>query len=248
MAFTLPGISGKPIAARNYTSRMRRMPRLIAWYSMVQRAQLLDPALFIPRAGVGAMTLSGTARYQSEQGELVAHFPSGTSDHWLTPNMQMPTTRTISVVCAFNSAEGFTEPLGLVFSTGDRLWIKPTHGGNSGIEYLSGAGGATGLNIAGAATTNNAPHYVIVSFNTATGEVHYQVDGGATLVGSLPAMVEGIQAAVSVGMLVGVGRVPQPFVGRIMEAAWFRGNLLTDTSNDNLDNVVEYMAAAWGIV
>lgn len=248
MPFNLPGVSGQPIAANYFTGKLRRMSGLIAWYTMVQRAQLLDPALFVPRGGAGLMTLVGAARYQDERGEQVSYFPSGGSDRWETPLIQMPSSRTFTLVCAFNASEGFTEPLGLSFSNGAAIWIKPNHGNNTGIEFLSSTGGTQGTSFAGVSASNNTPNYVIADINTSTGVINYKLNSGSVQTATNTAISSDIANATDVGLLVGVGRGPQPFVGRIMEAAWFRGSMIATPGDARLTSIAEYMSRTWGIV
>lgn len=242
MALVVPGIEGKPIAARDFTRRIRGLPGLIGWYSLCEEAQMPGVPVMVPRAGAANLEARGTIRYAAEGRHQFAQFTGDTS-FWQTPALPAPAPMVISVVSAFTAAEGFTEPWSLVFSNGDRLWLKPNHNaGGTGIEYFP-ATGSGGSQQVGQPLALNTPVYNITVIDVLSGRVRSQSLGGQTFTAST-ALLTNLAAVTTAQLVIGMGRTVQPFVGRIMEAAWFAGDILDH--DPTLAVITEYMAATYG--
>ena len=247
MAFTIPGVIGNPIVANDYTQRIRQSPGLIGWYTAVQRAQLNGPTtLLVPRAGAALLEIVGTSRWAAQGGEQVSNFIEGSVDYWRSPVLTMPGSNQLSIVCAMNPATTFVEPWGLLFSGGARLWLKPAHGANNnGLDYLpAGSGATTAISTGANAIPAGSPGFVTVSIDFNTGTVRYQ-SNSETIYTVTHAGLTDIAGSATVQAFVGMGRTVQPFVGKIMEWAWFSRPIFNDTATLNL--IDEYMATVWSI-
>lgn len=252
MAFTVPGIQGKPIAANDFTRRFRGNPNILSWLTLQRNATFDDESGYlrmIPRKGAhlarnsnpagatwdGSDQIDGLEFFVKEPGsapwELTAPFPNDGDGYGIT--------------LVFRATAGYTEPGTLRFSDNSLVFPQPNHGGSSGPIMRTSSGSNIAAYPGRSAIPSNSIGYVNMSFRYSDRRVSWQSMGRGVEQTIAPEEWAVQESAPTFNLVVGRANAAQPFAGTLFDAAIWNSDFLDN--EDHMMLVSEYVASTYGV-
>lgn len=242
MAIVIPGVVGRPIRANNFTQRMRKNPRLVAWHTFTRPAYFKDgnTSGLVPRKGRLSMRLSAGDPVWDDAGWV--SIPKGATGHWEVSD-QYVNPQSWGITCIFTATDGYTEPMALRFSNGDVVYVNPNHAGATGVAYRKSGTDLPRL-VMGDSLSLNEPHVLNLAFNHLTREIRWQADAGEIFSATASSEWDTLATVPSVNLLAGRALTNQWFQGSMHDLALWSGPLLDTRADYQLAN--EYFLAVHG--
>lgn len=247
MAFVVPGIVGKPICAHNFTRRFHGNQNVLTWMTCIEQAAYSFEGrhYLAPRKGSLPVTYSGGApQWSPAGGYSAANFPHQTSPGFWNLSDQIARTNDFGLTICMRATDGFTEPVSIRYSNGDRIIPRPNHNAGTGLS-LRLSNGDTSVVSVGPSGPLNDLYCLNISYDSVNRIVKSQMKGGEVFKAAAPASWDALAAIPTFNLTIGQGFGSQTFSGQILDVGLWGSDFLSNEADMSL--VAEYMAQAYGI-